>query len=368
MKRHTSGYMLVVTLMIIGLAMLIVTGVVNRSGIHVTIMHVELNQEKARLLALSGLELARSRLANPLTSEDKKQESTPPQQVASTGKSSDADQKQAAANLIGMIMPQMNSWQTFAITETQKTEYGTIKICIGCEEGKINLNQLYDFTKHEFLKTTDPKNSPKALVEQLCTALDREMGTKKLFEKIEAFLKERTYPLNDITELCAIKEIASIFGRNLFLEPHDTKTSDKQQDSKQVRLYLSDVFTTWSKDKMLQPWLLSSSLKRMLGFRPFGKEQENALKTSLEKMSLQTNWTQQWNQLLAPIYGKDFSALSPALTPLLSTKFEPMVFSVVSYGSIKNVTQKLYAIVERKQAPTSDGPAYEIIVRRLYWL
>lgn len=367
MKRIMPGYMMVFSLLIIALIMIMVTGLVDRARVHTTTMHVLLNREKARLLALSGLEFARCRLANPYVEEEKTTSQKSNQSKENPKPQQQNDPTQESRSLIGIMLPQLDSWQVFKI-EQGKQEYGTIKICIGCEEGKLNINQLYDFARHEFVGENDRQKGAKLLVEQACQTLEKATGGKNFFEKLAAFLKDRQFPLNDITEILSIKEFAIACADAVFLDPVDTKQHKKSEQKEIQSLYLTDLFTIWPKSASLQPWLLSPSLKQALGLKKFETEQREKLKELLQKFSLQANWSKDWNQLLAPLYGKNLTQLLPAVEPLLNSRFEPTLFSVVSYGSVKNVTQKLYAIVERKRSSRSDDPPYEITVKRLYWL
>jgi hypothetical protein len=368
MNRLVSGYMMVFSMLVIALVMIMVTGVVDRARVHTSTMQVLLDREKARLLALSGLEFAQCRLANPPIEQEESQAATSKQKTqAQTAQQQQQDPTQEAKALLGMMMPQLDVWQVFRI-ESDKQEYGTIKICIGCEEGKLNINHLYDFVRHEFLGQQDRQKGAKLLVEQACRELERATGGRNLFEKLDTFLKDRKFPLNDVTEILSIKEFASACAGTVFLEPVDAKQQERSSQIEKKKLYLTDLFTTWSKDKMIQPWLMSPSLKYALGLKKFGAEQREKLKEILQRFSLNASWSRDWDQLLAPIYGKSLAELSPAVEPLLSTRFEPTMFSVVSYGSVKNVTQKLYAIVERKRSSKTDGPFYETTVKRLYWL
>ena len=53
---------------------------------------------------------------------------------------------------------------------------------------------------------------------------------------------------------------------------------------------------------------------------------------------------------------------------LLTTKFGPTVFSVLSYGKVGEVTQRFLAIIEKgKPSQEQDGRA-KVTLRKLYWL
>jgi hypothetical protein len=367
MRYQHHGYILVFSLMMIALVMIMVTGVVQRARVHAIVMKTSLDREKARLLALSGLEFAKSRLANPPEPEQKKEGGT-------TQTPSAEDPTQQARDFLAITLPFLATWQNFTVEGGAHT-YGTVKICIGCESGKINLNTLYDFSKHQIAGQGDTQRERKLFLEQVCTALEKQQGGKELFQKLSKFLQECDYPLNDPTEILSIPEFDTVFQNNLFFEPRTSNEQTPEQKlikeptKPEVRpLCLMDIFTIWSSDATLEPWLLSPSLKQIFGFKQPGKTDEAIIKQALQKFTINASWSKDWDQTLGLLYGKDFASLSKPVASLLSTKFEPMVFSVVSYGSVKASTQKLYAIVERKRSSDKDGPLYEILVKRLYWL
>ena len=48
------------------------------------------------------------------------------------------------------ILPTLNRWQEFDLKEKVDGVDGQIKVCLMCEEGKINLNRIIDFEKGTF--------------------------------------------------------------------------------------------------------------------------------------------------------------------------------------------------------------------------
>jgi hypothetical protein len=82
----------------------------------------------------------------------------------------------------------------------------------------------------------------------------------------------------------------------------------------------------------------------------------------IKKLSDQIDWQQEWDKILGPIYGKEYKAVPDQLKPLLSSQFEPTIFSVVSYATVGEVTQKMYAILQK------DRTANHYIIKKLYWI
>jgi len=75
-------------------------------------------------------------------------------------------------------------------------------------------------------------------------------------------------------------------------------------------------------------------------------------------------WHTDWNTYLVPLYEKDYASLPKELSALLVAKFEPRVFSVLCYGTVGKIEQKLLAIIAR----TFDERGEVFEIKKLYWL
>ena len=62
------------------------------------------------------------------------------------------EQSSEGKQLLKAILPVINRPQSFALKQAVDGINGTITIVLGSEEGKININKLYDFDKHKFLE------------------------------------------------------------------------------------------------------------------------------------------------------------------------------------------------------------------------
>ena len=66
---------------------------------------------------------------------------------------------------------------------------------------------------------------------------------------------------------------------------------------------------------------------------------------------------------LKPMYGKDFKNLSKNIQPFLADKFAPKIFSVISYGTVGLITQRLIVILEVSSQDSENHYA----IKKLYW-
>ena len=320
-----------------------------------------IEREKAKMLAQAGLQIAISQLV-----AFKKEEEAKPGAKEEKPKPDPA--KEAKAFLM-TILPVINRSQTFALNEKIDGIDGEINVVITCEQGKIDINAMFDFEKKDFAGQGFIKEAIKKGLKVLFDELQKIVGGTDLFKAFEKFLKERQYELNDVTELLAIPAFA-VFKNNIFYEPISDK---KQQQAKKAKVYLTDIFTVHSGEKRIEPWLLSDSVAGLFGLKQAGfaevAERKKNIEQWLKNFKLQVpSWKQEWKNTLGLIYGKELNSLPKGIESMLSVKFEPKQFSVLCFGTVGNVTQRLLALVERTKDSQNDKISYDIKVKRLYWL
>lgn len=355
--RAKSGYILLLTLMMLSLCVVLITYLFNKGAVNTPYSYAVIKREKAKLLALSGIEIATAQLAKKIEVQQKKEAKAPqsPQDPKQGGVNVE---EEAAKSFLSWLLPVLNHWQTFSLKEEVDGVDGTIKICISSEDGKININRMYDFKKHEFMGGEFGKTWIKVGF--------KNIGEEESYDPFEKFLKERSYRLDDVTELLLIKGFDA-FKHHIFFEPAQETATKKKQPTN-----LADLFTVWSNQPQLEPWLLSPSVVQLLDL----KRQDAADKEGRKKLALQwtkefklnSAWATDWNKIMKPIYGKDFASLPKGIDFLLNTKFDPKTFSVLSYGKVGDVVQKLLAIVERVATIKDSTVTATVKIKKLYWL
>jgi len=314
-------------------------------------------REKARLLARSGIEIAMSQLSMPDKKEQKK-----PDEKKSAAPAPEPNEKQEET-LFSFIVPRINMGQAFTLKRAIEGIQGEIGICVMCEEGKLNLNELYDPEKGELINKSLSK-----CMDALFERIQKSVGGAELSKALQKFIKDRKMPLDDVTELLKIKEFAG-FKDHIFYEPPE-KNAKKGTKSP---LYLTDIFTVWSGKNTLQPWLLSDSIRGLLDLSRAQdstiEERQKVVAEIMKAMPKSLQWPESWNKYLKLLYGKDFATLPKGIELLLDTKFEPKIFSVICYGKVGKTTQKLFAIMERvNTASEKDKQQVNVKLRKLYWI
>ena len=357
MYQPRKGYIIPFTLMLISVAVMIIVIIYQRGSLFVPYISTMHKREQARLLALSGIEIARSQLAHMVVKENKKEQ---PQESTEKKEEPETD----AQWLFRALIPTLNRWQEFPLKKESDGINGKIQIAIAAEAGKININQIYDFEKHAFIGqgAKDGKDW-QAIMKIIFTKMKKELAiNENLYEQFEKFLKERQYKLNDATELLTLDAFRG-FDRTVFYEP-------PEQAKRSV--YLLDIFTVYGEQDTIQPWLFSDSMLALLGLKRATnkdvKQRKEMVAKEIKKFKPTMQWEQDWNTALKPLYGMEFKSLPKGVDTILETTFDPQMFSVVSYGEVGNVTQRVYAILERISEQNKNKTYYHVKVKKLYWI
>lgn len=389
-----SGFIMILTLFVIALGTLITTIMFNQSGSYIPYMRAVVNRQHAMLTALGGIALVQELLSRPVEIEPTEEPPQPTQQAQQTQqqRSRKPTDEQKMHHLLRMIFPVLNQWQHVELTEKDDGFDGMISIYVTSEDGKINLNKLFDFEKKQFVGevTTEqaaeqPKpqaQAPKITLtskpkdwKQLLTVLferiEKETKTQNLFKSLETFLKKREFPLNDITELLHIPAFA-VFKNTIYPYPADEEITK----NKTARTYtLTDLFTLYSDSPTIEPWLLSDSMIGVLGLQNVitsaqdEKKQSDVMNEIIKKAKVRSpNWQQSWDTVLKPLYGVEAKALPKQIFDLFNNNFKPRYFSAIIVATIGESTQRLFVILERIEKSQDTKTVYDVKIRKFSWV
>lgn len=321
MKKQ-QGYVLVIAMTVIAASMILVMSVLKKATAYSFFGRYAYDREKAKVLAYSGLQVACAQLAHA------------------------SAEKEESKKMAAIIML-FDVAQTFTLRQEIDGIDGEIGVTIGSEQGKININALYDFKEKKFI--TEKGYDGKKIAQYVCEHLKNETKEKELFGALEQFLKKREKPLCDVTEL-----------NTVIVYKKGVNGAEK----------LRDIFTVSTPTPLIQPFFISSSIRSLCGLKKWPDEQEKKKKQIEEitkKLKQSYEWDKDWNVLLSSVYGKEYAGLAPELRTILDPKFGLDVIFVVSYGTYNGVTQRIYAIAEKDPSSQKDvPPVYHI--RRMYWL
>lgn len=354
--NNKEGYILVLTLMIISILIIVINGVFYNSIAEIAFTKIIVDREKAKILALSGIQLAISKL----TVEPAKKETSK--------KTEDKKEESKNKKLLAKILPRLNRWEKINLKEDIDGIEGQIKICISSEDGKININKFFDYEKHKFITVQDNQQQQgqkkqiidsKQIIQRIFGSTNEFIKNKDLFIDFNDFLQKRKWALYDISELISIPKF-NYFQDHLFYE-------QQINNEKKQPIYLSDIFTIWTDSEKIQPWLFSDSLCALLGLKRVKQNDENErnenINSWLKNFKENNNWKQDWDKILKPVYGKDFKTLPKNIEFFLADNFTAKTFSVISYGTVGLITQKIVAILELDAQNKSTG----YTIKKIYW-
>lgn len=324
MKKNKASILLFVLLILSAVAILI-QQLVRSNWVGTIFNNRMIEKEQAKILAYSGINLAISQLTLHEDENDKNNDDK-------------TDNIKAIKKMLKRVYPNLNKWQVFNLEKKYYGMDGKIQICISCENGKININEIFDFKKKEFKK--EYQDVFKGL------SLKGVFSEGEFGKILTSFLKKRGRKLDDISELLEIKQFK---GLEFFYDPPKIAIN-KKDIAPNDRISLQDLFTTWTKDDKIDMMFLSDSMLTIMGLRrPLANDAEmlkdkyagfiNSFNKDWAK-----NWEENWSHL-QPIYGSKSAALK-LFNSFLSKEFGPNCYSVLSYGMVGATTQRLLAIIK----------------------
>ncbi len=352
-RTRKRGYIIILTLMIISAAVALITAIVQQSFSYQRQARIALDRVQARMLVLSSLELASSRLSLVIEKEQEvKGEKKPQEEVL-----------EPLQKWLLEVLPQINRWQKFEFTEEDGLE-GSVSIYMTSEQGKINLGALEaELTPEEAQegKPTQPQpnkkgnQEAKSSFQRIDDLFKKEKGIG-MQDALMAFRSTYGRPPEDVTELLRLK---------YFLPLKDSLFVGREESKKP--LFMMDLFTLRPGKGKVNPWLLSRSLQTLLGLT---MQKEVKITHELVKnMKPSMRWATDWDKVLAPLYSKKWAELDKEITGLFASEFEATGFSVVSYCTVGTVTQKIFAVLELAEPPDDISPKSLIYtIAKIYWL
>lgn len=333
--RYRNGYVMMLTLILIALMTILVTYMSQVAHTYAPYALTAQEQLKARMMALSGIEITKAQLANAYAPAKDKKESP----------------EQRKKRFLGSLLRMLNTQQTFSLTKQNDGLDAKIKLYLSCEEGKLNLNNLWDADKQQLLAAF-LKGPEQDGLKGLFSAIERFSQTNDLLVSWTEFMKKRKELLNDVTELILIQQYKT-FAESLFLNA-------QQKDT----LFLTDLFTLWNPRTTIDPLVFSTSWIRALGL----SRSVDAVEQLLKVFTTQNSWKTAWDKVFGSFYEKNFNSLPKSIDSMLTTTFDPHFFSVVSCGEVGSSTVMLFAILELNEQKKEETTVVDIVVRKLYWL
>lgn len=325
--HNQRGYILLLLFSILSLCMTLMSIFFTRTVTYQHLMHLLLQKDKATKLAIGSIEIGQALLSPAAEKEEKKQP------VWAKGESN----KPYYQTFFKTIFPYLHTNTTYTFTHQVEGINGSVQLYLQSENGKLNLNSLYDFRTKKFAYEGQ-NGDRKKICEWLFEKISKINHQPSLFAPFEQYLKKRTTDFNDITELLMIKEFAQAFNDTVFFQ-HEKTPSDK--------VYLTDIFTIATDQETINPWFFSYSWRIILGFPTKTMSKEEQTKVA-ESFKSKVNWEVDWNSCLKTIYQKEYKDLPQEIKSLLTTECEANIFSLLLSATIGETTATIFTILKKQ--------------------
>jgi len=364
MTSNKKGYILILTFFFIALSVALITGVLKQAMNFQKNASLMRDKEKAKLLVLSGVQLALDQVS--LIEE---------QQVAQEGaRPSQPDEKAIQvflARWFSNVFPIINRWNAVSLTDQAFGVDGYIKYFISCEQGKIDLNNFANILEKESKQTaqqaksidadgkTETLDSQDTSNVKSYTSVIDELVKKEFKVDLVATLKEakNSIPLEDPTQLLKYKSFES--AKNSLFLPLNNDSANKK-----IPLTLMDLFTTLPSSGKLNPWFLSYSMARTLGLQ---RKPDAQVSDIIKQFKPKVEWEKEWDKTLAEFYGKQFKSIPKEITNMFSAECEATAFSVIVYAKVGPIIQRLYAILERENPDKMQRKNIVFKITKIVW-
>ncbi len=340
MMHKKSGFILIFSLVMLSLITLLTEHLIRSVYFGSRFMHTMKQREHAKMAALSGINLALAQLSeHDYTLEiEQAANPTPPttQPAAATN-----DKKWAVTQkFLERILPHLNRWQVFDLEKKRDGAALSVQICISCENGKINVNEIFDFQTQTMRQETGD------LLRRL--AMPGVLADGVIYTKLQEFFMARKKPIHDISELCEIEAFKKL---DIFYKPPERVVKKNEKSTTYVaNIALQDLFTVWNSGQ-LDAMMLSEALLALCSFRRPSADDAEKMSDKFKQVvasfdpELYKN-TDELLRILEPVHQQK-GRVPDVLKALFSKRFEPTVYSVLSYGKVGNVEQRLLAVVKR---------------------
>lgn len=389
--KKKKGFITLAVLSIISLAYFLFDRIVNISIIHSKYSNNILAQAQLKQLVFSGITLSMLQLTQFEAGEDEEVEEIVPGVTKKTlSTPGDITIESRLQSFYLGIIPILNQWQTIELKQDIDGIDATIKFLLTSEEGKLQLNDIFD------QKEMKIKPAIKAIVKDFKLLENTESDNNTADNNnLESFLtnifattKDSTATDNktpifieDLSTIKLPKGIPLIYDPKPYTKTKkiiDDLTKDTARENKNI--YFGDLFTDQkTPDSGINPLLLSNSLLSILGapinkidrhskdFKKNIRDLTKLIKEDVDWSAMQTTFI----KIFFPNTNKidnetnnqqpkndnheetkteliDISKLTQ-LTTLLTKNIDPTVFSLLCVVSYQGYSKKAF-LTFRKQS------------------
>lgn len=346
-----SGYILVATMLLVLLATSLVVGLVYRIIGMIPYAQQAIEKEKC-LLVIDGGATHIQGLLTYMPEIEKKH-----------AKEAEANKKSSQSEpfkvIMSRIFPYINRWRHFEYKEASDGVDAKLLIYTSVEDGKININGLYDFETKKFVAHNNKSSDPKKLIMPAFQLLEKQYKITGLSDNFEKFLKTYDGPFNDISELCLIPGFEACSA-------HMFTTHDSDM------VALSDLFTVVGNRSLIKPWFFSRAVQRCFGLKE--KELESDKQAGIIKKWINdfpltvSDWPSEWSKVCKDRYQQDYAKLSSEMVKFFDITGVPQFFMVICIGEINNRSVSGVYYIEVIESRENNQVSYQSRVVKRYIL
>lgn len=335
MHNNQQGYILFLLFSILSVCSIIISLCFSRTIVYKQIMHITNQQQQCQQLAFSSISLAESLLVVEEEKKGKEKQSSFKNLPETNTEEPNKEQK-----LLTNIFSYFRTEKKLKLTQAIDHFDATITLNIQPEDGKLNLNALYDFTKKKFLNEGKTHDCKKLCV-WLFNRISEITGKPSLMSAFQNLLEKRKTEFNDPLELLSDKDFKEQFSDAIFINFED----------KNKKLFLTDIFTVYTNVeldpiKIINPWLFSNSWLTLLGIHIKENITKEEIKKTLKNFKTNANWQEDWNICFKNFYQKEYKDLPEEIKSILTTTFEVNIFSLLVKAKIGETVSSMFTIVK----------------------
>ncbi len=331
MKHNRSGYISFIVFAMLSMCMIIMSLYFSQVLVYRQLVTHLLKQDRLNRISYSSLGILQS-ILTPDTQDKKNVIPQPDAQAISQ-----SPQQAALIKLLDFL-------NKCIIVQTDSLQ-AKFFVNIQSEQGKLNLNSLYDFEKKKFLYEGTAKDRKKICM-WIFDTISKISKKPSLFTSFENFLKNRDFDVNGVTELLSIKEFNDVFNSELFLKINEEKESTNEKAY--IALALTDIFTISTEQETINPWIFSPSWCTLLDLKPKQTMTEDEKKKFVSQITPSNNWDLDWNNKLKDFYQKDFKDIPSEIKTILTTEFEANIFSLLLKVNMAETNATIFTIIKMK--------------------
>jgi hypothetical protein len=366
MMHQQRGYILFLTFSMLALCTALVSAFMIKGLTHKKFTQVLLNQEQMQQFTMSVTALAQSFLSFP--APEKQENKKDGQQPVPAKPGQEPVDTGFEKKLLEKVLPVVNKTQSFMMKEMEKDFPVVINLTFFSESGKININGLYDLVNKKFYDEGVQGKDKKVFATWLFDKIAALTGKPSLLQPFIEHVKQRKTPLNDVTELIAIKEFAACFQDAIF---YDQEQNKQVGDKKIKKLFLTDIFTVASESDTIQPWLLSESVCALLDLQQQGGKQQESEKKEDKKIDLssfkqQADWSKDWDTGVKTMYEVSYDKIPEPVRAMFASQFSANVISIMARVARQtddgqyDKAVRIYAILKQVKLP-DNSISYDVI-------